>query len=343
MSSLTAPPALEFSRPKPGFIARNHFLFRRLHSLTGILFGLYLFVHLGINATLAEGTRHDGKPTVFQQQVDYIHSIPFLLVVECAFIYLPLAYHTLYGFWIIYTGQPNVGKYGYTRNWLYILQRISGLIIVLFAMFHIFTMKGWLPGEFARALEFDPLNATNSTARALYTAWWIWAVTYPIGILASAFHTVNGFYGAAVTWGLTISATAQKRWGVFCAILFFGLFGAGMTALVAGVAAAQRLPATSVPAHVALNSQHQYSSLLVRDSVVNQDSKNGQEQQTCDRRRWRAGRPVVCGEAGRGRRRRRPVQHGAGEAVTQRLRPRRHQRLQRHRASAGIQRVDALR
>jgi len=39
------------------------------------------------------------------------------------------------------------------------------------------------------------------------------------------------------------------------------------------------------------------------------------EQQTCDRRRRRAGRPVVCGETCRGRhRRRRPVQHGAGES-----------------------------
>jgi len=98
-------------------------------------------------------------------------------VVECAFIYLPLAYHTLYGFWIIYSGQPNVGKYGTRVIGSTSCSRISGLIIVLFAMFHIFTMKGWLPGEFARALEFDPLNATNSTARALYTAWWIWAVT----------------------------------------------------------------------------------------------------------------------------------------------------------------------
>ena len=231
---------------KSGGLSQYHFLFRRLHSLTGILFGLYLFVHLGVNATLAEGARHDGSPTVFQQQVNYIHSLPFLPFIEIAFIYTPLAYHTLYGFWIIKSGQPNVGRYGYTRNWLYIFQRISGLLIVFFAMFHIFTMKGWLPGEFAHALKFDPVNATNSTASHLYTAWWIWGVTYPIGILASAFHTANGFYAASITWGLTISAKAQKRWGLLCAVIFFGLLSAGMTALVAGVMAAQSAP-TSTP------------------------------------------------------------------------------------------------
>lgn len=246
MSTITAHNA--HGTPQARGLAQYHFLFRRLHSLTGILFGLYLFVHLGVNASLAEGARHDGSPTVFQQQVNYIHSLIFLPLVEIFLIYLPLAYHTLYGFWIIYTGQPNVGRYGYTRNWLYILQRISGVLIVLFAVFHIFTMKGWLPGEFASALRFDPINATQSTAHHLYSAWWIWAVTYPIGILASAFHTVNGFYAAAITWGLTISARAQKRWGMLCIILFFGLFSAGMTALVAGVVAAQSpMPPTTQP------------------------------------------------------------------------------------------------
>jgi succinate dehydrogenase / fumarate reductase cytochrome b subunit len=184
---------------------------------------------------------------VFQAQVDKIHGLPFLGFVEFFGIYLPLVYHTLYGFWIIYTGQPNVGRYGYTRNWLYVFQRISGLIIVLFALFHIFTMKGWLPGEFASALVFEPLRATESTARHLYAAWWIWAVTYPIGVLASAFHTANGFYASAITWGLTISARSQKRWGMFCAMLFFGLLTAGMVALIAGVTKAQPTATSSTP------------------------------------------------------------------------------------------------
>ena len=237
---------------RAGWLARNHFLFRRLHSLTGIAFGLYVFVHLGINATLAEGARHDGAPTVFQQQVDKIHSLPFLSFVEIFTLYLPLTYHTVYGFYILYTGQANVGRYGYTRNWLYLLQRVTALVIFFFAVFHIFTMKHWLPGNFAAALEFKATEATRSTAEHLYAAWWIWAVAYPLGILASAFHTANGFYAGAITWGLTISAEAQKRWGLFCAVLFVGLMGAGMTALVSGVLTAQHL--RSHPAAVSASS-----------------------------------------------------------------------------------------
>ena len=55
-----------------------YFIARRLHSLTGLVFGGYLVVHLLINATLIEGQRHGAGPTVFQLQVDKIHSLPFL-------------------------------------------------------------------------------------------------------------------------------------------------------------------------------------------------------------------------------------------------------------------------
>ena len=226
-----------------GWLARNHFLFRRLHSLTGILFGLYMFVHLGVNASLAEGARHDGGPTVFQQQVDKIHSLPYLMAIEVAFLYFPLVYHTVYGFYITLTGQLNVGAYGYTKNWLYVMQRVTAMVIFFFAIFHVFTMKGWLPGTFADALVFRPHEATASTAEHLYAAWWIWAVVYPLGVLASAFHTANGFYASAITWGLTISSQAQKRWAALCSAIFVGLLAAGMVALIAGVNAARELRA----------------------------------------------------------------------------------------------------
>ena len=224
--------------PQPGLLARNHFLLRRLHSLTGIIFGMYLFVHLGVNATIAEGSRHAGDPSVFQQQVDQIHRLPFLLGVEIAMIFLPLAYHTIYGIYIVFSGQWNIGNYGYTRNWLYVFQRITAMVILFFALFHILSMRGFFPGEIGTALAFEPANAVDSTVRHLYYAWWIWAVAYPLGILSSAFHTANGFYAAAITWGLTISSQAQKRWAAVAVLMFVFLFGAGMTALIAGVSKA---------------------------------------------------------------------------------------------------------
>lgn len=208
------------------------FLLRRLHSLTGVLFGGYLCVHLLINATLIEGARHDGQPTVFQKQVDTIHSLPFLHVIEWAAIFTPFLFHALYGILVTTSGIPNAGKYGYAKNWLYTLQRLSAFVILAFFLFHVLTFKGVIGPE---ALHFVPdEKATESTIRHLQYAWWV-PVVYVIGVLASTFHLANGFWTAAISWGLTISKQAQQRFGYLCVLVFIGTTAAGFTALYAGL------------------------------------------------------------------------------------------------------------
>ena len=207
-----------------------YFVARRLHSLTGLVFGGYLVVHLLVNATLVQGAS-EGGPTVFQVQVDKIHSLPFLPAVEWTFIYLPILYHTVYGIWIIATGQPNVGRYGYGKNWYYTLQRASAIVLVLFILFHICAMKGLFPGDVGRALTFAPVQyATESTARHMNATWWVWGLVYPIGILASCYHTANGFWTAGISWGVTVRAKAMRQWGIACIGIFFFMMACGFTA-----------------------------------------------------------------------------------------------------------------
>ncbi|HQY88973.1 MAG TPA: hypothetical protein PK402_09955 [Tepidisphaeraceae bacterium] len=221
--------------PNRGFLTRYHFLLRRLHSLTGVLFGGYLIVHLLVNSTLAQGPGGAEKLNVFQEQVNKIHDLPHLVAIEWMFIYLPIIYHTLYGIYITVIGQPNIARYGYTRNWLYIFQRITAVILIFFLLFHVLTFKGVLGGVMQGALIFKPDDAYFSTVKHLMAAWWIWAVIYPIGVLSAAFHLANGFYAAAITWGLTISRKAQLRWAAVCALIFFTAFGSGMAALVGAI------------------------------------------------------------------------------------------------------------
>ena len=224
---MSTAPALDYapSATKRGLAARHHFLLRRLHSLTGLVFGGYLVVHLLVNATIAQGG------VVYQQQVDKIHSLPFLPVIEWTFIYLPILFHTVYGIWITVTGQPNVNRYAYTKNWFYVLQRISAIVIVFFMLFHVLSLKY---GLFGTNLSFDPHRALGTVGRHFDTSWFLVAIVYPIGILASCYHLANGFWTAAITWGLTVSAAAQKRWGYVCAGLFALTFITGMIALIAG-------------------------------------------------------------------------------------------------------------
>ena len=219
---MTTATATDLTVPTLG--GRYHFLLRRLHSLTGIVFGGYLVVHLLVNATIAQGGR------VYQTQVDKIHDLPFLPVIEWTFIYLPILFHTVYGVWIILTGQPNVGRYPYEKNWFYFFQRVSAVVIVFFMLFHVLSLKY---GLFTANLSFEPHRALGTVGRHMHEHWWITWLVYPLGILASCYHLANGFWAAAITWGLTVSARAQRRWGMACAGLFVLLFVAGMTALVA--------------------------------------------------------------------------------------------------------------
>jgi succinate dehydrogenase / fumarate reductase cytochrome b subunit len=214
----------------PTETGKANFILRRLHSLTGILFGGYLVIHLLVNATLIQGTLpHD----IYQWQVDKIHSLPFLWALEWGLIYLPILYHTVYGIYIVLTGQPNVGRYPYEKNVLYTVQRFSGLFIVFWLLFHVLALKY---GLFGQNLAFRPGQATAAVAQHLDNKFLLW-VWYPIGVLASCFHLANGFWTAAITWGLTVSAGAQRRWGVVCAGLFAFTFVCGMLALIGGARA----------------------------------------------------------------------------------------------------------
>lgn len=220
MTTATAP---DLTVPEIG--GSHHFLLRRLHSLTGILFGGYVALHLVINATIVQGGH------VYQDQVNKIHELPFLIAVEWTFIFIPILFHTVYGTWIIFTGQPNVSSYPYFKNTLYLLQRVSAILLVGFIAFHVLSTKGL----FGHTLSFNPHDATPTIARGINSSWVVAYVVYPIGILAGCYHTANGFWTAAVSWGLTVSAEAQRRWGWVCAILFVGMTLAGLTALAAAI------------------------------------------------------------------------------------------------------------
>ena len=222
----------------------RHFLLRRLHSLTGILFGLYIVVHLLVNATLIQDTL---PQDVFQEQVNKIHSLPFLLVIEWIFIFLPIIFHTVYGIWVTLKAEPNPVHYPYYKNVFYTLQRVSAMVIVAFLIFHVLGMKGLL----GSGLEFeaDQGKAAASTVRHINIHWTVAFIVYPLSILASTFHLANGFWTAAITWGLTVSKAAQRRWGFVCFGIFVMTFGCGVTAWFAAVKMKGVTPAEVDPAN----------------------------------------------------------------------------------------------
>ncbi|MFM9957098.1 MAG: succinate dehydrogenase [Phycisphaerales bacterium] len=239
--SNTSPPSNE------SFFTRHAFLLRRLHSLTGVIpIGVFLIVHLTTNSSILWGLidskkqayGHAGVAT-FQHEVNFIHSMPFLILIEIFGLWLPIAFHSILGVYYAVSGKGNTSNYGYAANWRYRLQRISGYVGVLFLFYHVATLRwGWtflVPG----GTEWSAKYAASTLAAALQGsttgmtfAGLLVSAFYMLGVSLLVFHLANGLWTAAITWGLTISASAQRRWGYVCAGLGAALMAAAWSAVI---------------------------------------------------------------------------------------------------------------
>jgi succinate dehydrogenase / fumarate reductase, cytochrome b subunit len=220
--------------PSSSFFARNEFLIRRWHSLTGLIpIGAYLVVHLSVNASLLSG------PSVFQKNVYQIHGLEDALTfVEWALIFLPILFHGLIGAMIWSRGLSNTGQYPYCSNYRYLLQRATGLIAFAFILWHVFHLHGWFHGDLwlnivARPLggsQFRPFNAASTLGAALRNPF-VQAL-YAIGMLSCVYHLANGLWAMGITWGVWTSPAAQRRASRVCGTFGLLLAIVGLAALV---------------------------------------------------------------------------------------------------------------
>lgn len=229
---------------------RHYFLLRRLHSLSGILpIGVFLLFHLTTNSSLAWGALAmdaDGNwlqrsAAYFQKEVYWIHGLPHLLILEIT-LWVSIAFHVVLGFYYAQTGKSNVKHYAYQDNWRYTLQRWSGYLGVLFIVYHVATLRwGWtwlVPG----GTKWDHQYAASTLAAALqgspegFTFLGILvSLFYFAGVTLLVFHFANGLWTAAITWGITISEAAQRRWGYGCFAIGAALMVMGWSAIAAAV------------------------------------------------------------------------------------------------------------
>lgn len=214
------------------FLERHEFLIRRVHSLSGLIpVGAFMCVHLAVNASVLNG------PETFQNNVYSIHALGKLLpLVEWATIFFPLIFHAVIGVWIIKGGLPNSSKYKYGSNIRYTLQRVSGMIAMVFILYHVFHMHGWFHFDWWLALveplgghQFRAYSAPSTAGIALQNP--IIVIGYFIGIVSSVFHLANGLWTMGITWGVWTSPKAQKNALAACSVFGVGLLVVGLSGL----------------------------------------------------------------------------------------------------------------
>jgi len=192
------------------------FLLRRIHSLSGIVpVGLFLIEHFISNAFATRG------PSAYTKQVELLSGFPFVVALELFGIWLPILYHSLYGFYIWYRGEGNVGEYPWSGNWMYTGQRWTGAIAFFYMVWHTWHMR--FSGVHILA---HPGAAFGKVQTEFQSPWAV--AFYAVGIVCASWHFAYGLWLFAAKWGITTGDRARRKFGYVAVVigLIFVLVGA---------------------------------------------------------------------------------------------------------------------
>ncbi|MEK4700661.1 succinate dehydrogenase cytochrome b558 subunit [Solibacillus sp. FSL R7-0668] len=197
----------------------REFLWRRLHSLLGVIpVGLFLVFHLSLNFTAIGGEEAYNNATGMMELVPHW----LLLVMEWVIIYIPLMFHAFYGVYIAFTATHNTKRFSTFRNWMFALQRFTGIFLVIFIAWHIFQTRV----QKALGAEVDFNMMAEIVDNPLMLAFYI------VGIVSATFHLANGLWSFCVSWGITQSKKSQQIFTYVSLLVFVILSIMGVAAIV---------------------------------------------------------------------------------------------------------------
>jgi succinate dehydrogenase / fumarate reductase cytochrome b subunit len=202
-------------------IENPHFILRRLHSLFGLVpVGAFLIFHVWENSQARFGMEYYNE-----EVVGALQRLNYLVFLEIFVILLPLVFHAGYGLVILAGGKPDLFRYRYLHNRMYMLQRVSGVGILLFLILHVGWTRIWAMWEPAvktnlfghmHDLLSNPMNLT----------------AYVLGLLLSVFHLGNGLWTTGIAWGVTTTPRSQQLSFVVCMGLTLVLAAMGLHGLL---------------------------------------------------------------------------------------------------------------
>ncbi|MCE4051237.1 MULTISPECIES: succinate dehydrogenase cytochrome b558 subunit [Bacillaceae] len=202
-------------------MAKNReFLFRRLHSLLGVIpVGVFLIQHLVVNHFATKG------PESFNKAAAFMEHLPFRYFLEIFVIFLPIIYHAVYGIYIAFTAKNNTKKYGYFRNWMFYIQRVTGIVTLIFIVWHVWETR--VAAQMGKEVNYNMMEEILGNP-------WMFAF-YLVGVISTIFHFSNGLWSFCVSWGITVTPKSQRISTYVTIGIFIILSTIGVRALLAFV------------------------------------------------------------------------------------------------------------
>lgn len=226
------------------------FIFRRLHSLTGLGLTLFLVGHLYVNSKAALPLQEGSSPYI--HAVNELQDITYLPVIELLLLGLPILIHTIWGIVYLRTGRYGFVKHDgsaplmpYPGHYGYVLQRVTAWVLLVGIAVHVLQMRFLdrpVAVEEAGRTHYEvsvvhdeslhnmalklPVKVEPSEGlmtvetKDFGTAEWVlmrqtfqspgWILLYTLFVLAAAYHAFQGLWTFLLSWGLTISLRSQR-------------------------------------------------------------------------------------------------------------------------------------
>jgi succinate dehydrogenase / fumarate reductase, cytochrome b subunit len=197
--------------------SRTSYILDKLQSLSGVIpIGAFLAEHFWSNSyALVSVEKYNDVSRELQQ-------IPWRIIVETCVLFIPILFHGLYGIYIWWKGKSNALGHPWMANWLYVLQRWTGIIAFVFIGWHLYTERFMGHG----------VTSYADVQRNMMNPWYV--AFYIVGVVASSFHLGNGLWNFTCKWGIAVSTNAQRVAGWFGAAVVVAFTFAGI-AIVLGL------------------------------------------------------------------------------------------------------------
>lgn len=154
----------------------------------------------------------------------FLTGLPFAIWLEIFGIYIPILFHAFYGAYIWWRGESNNADYPWMGNWMYTVQRWSGIVAFAYMAWHVYTMR------FTGIHLFDWSDAAFYKVQAELVHPYA-RIFYAIGIVAASWHFGYGVFLFCAKWGIVVGNKARKRMQAIGVLIALGLIAVGFASL----------------------------------------------------------------------------------------------------------------